>query len=267
MIEGEMVTVQLSDVIMPGEPGKKRSIFIKDTKTGGEALIAKFIDFQDERFRPESGTTTILFKVKIRGDESDVRIIEMADILPRFPTKHECLHQDTTLPDFLERKSKAICLRFALAVPRPENGHYMYPFFEYFDLVVLWRLVTRLRQEVGNNYPFNLLIIRFSICWSQKDYIAEVEQPIGSEIQEFKKFHQDYKAIVGTVMVSNVKRCSKFSVQKICRLQFAVAKALRVSSKCALHISDKFFTAPEIGVVLRKGLHDFVPHSSLEQLE
>jgi hypothetical protein len=266
MIDREMVTVQLSDIIMPGEPGKMRSIFIKDPKTGDEELIARFIDFQDERFRPESGTTTILFKVVIRGDDSDVRIVQQEDILPKFPTRDECLQQEARLKAFSEIREKAIWLQFPLAGPITDGKHFCYPFFPYkIDIIVLWRLVKRTGIELGNTYPFNNLMIRLLACGPQIDHSHEVKEVTQEEEPSFKKFEKEYKErLMGTVMESSVLRHSYLPEEKVFKMQCAVGKALQVTSKCALLLSDQYFTRPEIGVILRRSPNGLpVPHSLL----
>jgi hypothetical protein len=113
-----------------------------------------------------------------------------------------------------------------------------------------------------------LVLIRFLACGPQEKFFHEVPQLTPSKKEAFQRFERRYNDFfMGNVMVSNIQRSSKFSEQELFRFQFAVYKSLKIHAECALSLSRAFWIHKEIGVVLRKGPNDFVPHSSLTQLE
>lgn len=268
MINGESVNVPFSSIIMPGEPGMMRSIFVKDPKTG-QLLVAKFVDFHNEIFSPKTNIDILYFKVIIRGDESDVRVVSLAEIVPKFPTQDESLGQEEMFKRTFEepkaRRKIACFLRFPLALPREKTNHVRYPFLEFGDLLVLYRLCQKYCFEMGYNYLFNQLIIRFQACGPQEKFFHEVLQLTASEEEAFKYFQKKYnEEFMGTTMVSNIQRSSKLTVQQVFLAQFDIAKALKVSSQCALSLPSKYFTDPEPEVVLSKDTQNYVPHSTLK---
>ena len=72
---------------------------------------------------------------------------------------------------------------------------------------------------------------------------------------------------MGTTMLSNIQRCSKFTVQEVCLAQFQIAKRIKVSSQCALSLPSEYFTDSEPKVSLRRGENNSIPHSSLVKIE
>jgi hypothetical protein len=270
MVDGESVIIPYSSIIMPGEPGMMRSIFIKDPRTE-EILVAKFIDFHDSKFNNETNKEVLSFKVVIRGDDLDRRIILLEDIIPRFPTQEEALRQEESFKmrkaELEARKARYPRLQFAMALP-PSSKNVGYPPLNTTDLMILFYLCQMHGFEMGFNYPFNLLINRFLECGPQDKFFDQVPQPTTAIEQDaFRRFERKYNDFfMGNEMICNVQRCSRLSWHRVFLLQFAIAKAQKISSKCALKLSRMYYTYNEPAVVLRKCDY-FVPHSSLKKLE
>jgi hypothetical protein len=267
MVDGESVIIPYSSIIMPGSPGMMRSIFIKDHETG-QRLVAKFIDFHDSKFNDETNKEVLFFEVVIRGDESDRRIILLEDIIPTFPTQGEALAFETRKAEFEERKARNPRLQFPMALPRVPTNHARYPHLKTNEMKILFLLFEKNGFEMGYNYPFNCLLIRFLACGPQDKFKNEVPQLTASERECFIAFQERYnEEFMGTVMVSNIQRCSKLTVQQVFLAQFQIAKALKISSQCALSLPREYFIDPEPEVILCKGDGGFVPHSSLKKIE
>lgn len=263
MINGTFTPVSLNSIIMPGEPGRQRSIFIRDNKTGVN-IIAKYVGFHDEKTDCNTEEVTFYFEVLIRGNEEDKQIVPLEDIQLQFPSRAECLEQE----EIFARKKQVGCLRFPMTLPRGPENHVPYPGLDLLHIHVLFVLCKKYRITIGYNYPFNNLVIRFSACGPQTKFYDDIPELTESEQEDFKIFERKYsKELMGNVMVSNIQRSSKFSEQKVFRFQFAVYKSFKIHAIFALRLSRTFWIHNEIGVVLRKGDNDFVPHSSLKRLE
>ena len=273
VIEGDLVLVDWKDVVFQGEPGKQRTL--KVLLPDGQEAFAKYIANRGDLFIFDViGTNEVVEiplanildhaqptqKMLIKYD-SDLQAKKAAELASQREEELRC-------QEFEIRKAKAPFLQFSMALPRENGNHVLYPFLEYGDLLVLFLLCQRFGFQLGNNYPFNNLVIRFLACGSQKNFFHEVPQLTVSEETNFKEFATKYNdMLMGNVMVSSIQRCSKFSVQQLFRFQFAIMKSLQTSSKCALSLSRKYYTFKEPGVVLRKSSDNSVPHSSLTQLE
>jgi hypothetical protein len=252
---------------MPGEPGMMRSIFIKEPETG-QLLVAKFMDFHDARWNDEKKEEVLFFKVVIRGDDSDVRVVSLEDIIPRFPTPGEALAFETRKAELEAKKARYPRIQFPLALPRVPTNHVRYPPLKINELKILFLLCQKNGFEMGYNYPFNCLLILFLACGPQDKFFHEVPQLTASERECFIAFQLRYNdEFMGTVMVSKIQRCSKLTVQQVFLAQFQIAKALKISSQCALSLPREYFIDPEPEVILCKGDGVFVPHSSLKKIE
>ena len=267
-IEDILVHVDWKDVILPGKPGKRRTL--KVLLSDSQEAYAKYIGDRDELFIFEVIGTDEIVELPLQNILDHTQ--PSSEVLERYRLNLAARkaaelasqrEQELNKQDFENRKAKAPFLQFSMALPRENGNHVLYPFLEYGDLLVLFLLCQRFGFQLGNN-----LVIRFLACGSQKNFFHEVPQLTASEETNFKEFATKYNDMfMGTVMVSSIQRCSKFSVQRIFRFQFAVMKALQISSNCALKLSKKYYTFKEPGVELRKGPHDCVPHSSLKHLE
>lgn len=263
MINGTFTPVSLNSIIMPGEPGMHRSIFIKDNKTGVN-IIAKYVGFHDEKTDCKTEEVTFYFEVLIRGNEEYKRIVPLKDIQLQFPSRAECLEQE----EMFARKKQVGCLRFPMTLPRGPENPVPYPGLDLLDIQVLFQLCKNYRFTIGYNYPFNNLVIRFSACGPQTKFYDDVPELTESEQEDFKIFEGQYsKVLMGLPMVSNIQRFSDVTAQEVFLAQFELVKQFNVSSQCALTLLAEYFTLPEPKVILRKGPHDFVPHSSLEKPE
>ena len=277
VIDGQLVYVDWKDVVFQGEPGKQRTL--KISLPDGQIAFAKY-----------TGNRGDLFIVEVVGT-NQVLEIPLANILDHTQPPSEVLQkykddlaakkaaelasqreEELRCQDFKIRKEKAESLQFPMTLPRQDGNHVRYPYLGNVDLIVFFLLCLMHGFEMGFNYPFNNLVIRFLACGPQEKFFHELPQLTASEETKFRQFAENYNDMfMGNVMVSNIQRCSKFSVQQLFRFQFAIMKSLQISSqissKCALRRSKKYYTFEEPGVVLCKGPHDFVPHSSLKRLE
>jgi hypothetical protein len=259
----EFINVPFSSIIMPGKPGKQRSIFIKDNNTGVN-IIAKYVGFHDEKTDCKTEEVTFYFEVLIRGNEEDKRIVQLKDIQLKFPSRAECLEQE----EMFARKKQVGCLRFPMTLPRGPENPVPYPGFNLLDIQVLFKLCKKHRFTIGNNYPFNNLVIRFSACGPQTKFYDDVPKLTESEQEDFKNFEGQYsKVLMGLPMVSDIQRFSDVTAQEVFLAQFELVKQFNVSSQCALTLPAEYFTLPEPKVILRKGDDDFVQHSSLKLLK
>lgn len=276
-IEDILVHVDWKDVVFAGQPGRRRTL--KISLPDGQIAFAKY-----------TGNRGDLFIFEVVGTNEVVEI-PLANILDHTQPPSEVLQkykddlaakkaaelasqreEELRCQDFKIRKEKAESLQFPMTLPRQDGNHVRYPYLGNVDLIVFFCLYLMHGFEMGFNYPFNNLVIRFLACGPQEKFFLEVPQLTASQETKFKQFAENYNDMfMGNVMVSNIQRCSKFSVQQLFRFQFAIMKSLQISSqissKCALRRSKKYYTFEEPGVVLCKGPHDFVPHSSLKRLE
>jgi hypothetical protein len=272
------VELPFGSIVLPGEPGKQPNILIKCSKTNF-VLIAKFIGFHNETFCPETNSYCITFKVSIRGNENDVRIVRLEDFVPRFPNEHELNAYDEFMAEKLQaaqEEKRQLDLRmqiaieqprFPLALSRPEKP-VVYPLFNLIDLMVLFLLCNILKVAFKPSYEFNRLVVRFLACGSQERFQEDIP-PLSSEDEvAFQQFVENYnKIFIGRVMTSRTLRCSKLTVQQVFLAQFEVVKAMKIQYQCALKIPLEYFTGAEPEVELRKGEHDLIAHSFLEKLE
>jgi hypothetical protein len=216
-----------------------------------------------------------LFIFEVIGTDEVVEVVEVVEIplqnildhtQPSSDVLEKYKHELASQRELELRRAQAPVIRFPLILPR--SSHYCYPSLTYENLVVFFLLCEEHKFELGFNYLFNLVLIRFLACGPQEKFFHEVPQLTRSEQEAFQSFERRYNDFfMGNVMVSNIQRSSKFSEQKVFRFQFAVYKSLKIHAICALSLSRAFWIHKEIGVVLRKGDDDFVPHSSVKRLE
>ena len=296
----EIIQVPLSSIFMPGKPGKMMSIYIIHPKMG--RIIVKYVGFHNETRNYETGETVYEFEVLIRGDETTRLIVRLEQIQPNFPSQQEGLYQDAIYASILkmrefmyemariEFKKQEAALnaeklqaakdfelreqtaqeqsRFPLILPRPENNPVVYPFFGEIDQMVLFFLLKKLEVAFKSSYEFNLLVIRFLACGSQERFLEKLPGLSDEDEFLFRKFVKNYNQFfMGHPMTSRMQRSSNLTVKEVFKAQFKIAKALEISSQCALNIPRKYFTDPEPEVEVRKGPHDLIAHSSLEKLE
>jgi hypothetical protein len=280
-ISGHFMPVELhfGSIVLPGEPGKQRNILIKCSKTNSE-LVARFVGFYNETFCQETNNVCITFKVSIRSNDSDVRIVKLEDIVPRFPTEIELRAHDELMAEKLQAaadeqrefelrmqiaKEQSIC---PMALPRHKDNPVVYPIFNQIDLRVLFLLCAILKVPFKPSYYFNRLVVRFLACGSQERFQEDIP-PLSSQNElAFQQFFENYnKFFMGTAMTSRTLRCSNLTVQQVFLAQFEIAKAMKVQAQCALKIPREYFTSAEPGVDLLKGEHDLIAHSFLEKLE
>lgn len=280
-ISGHFMPVELpfGSIVLPGEPGKQRNILIKCSETGPE-IAARFVGFHNETFCPKTKTVCITFRVSIRSNDSDVRIVKLDDIVPRFPTEIDLRAHDELMAEKLQAaadeqrefelrmqiaKDQSIC---PMALPRHKDNPVVYPLFNQSDLRVLFLLCAILNVPFKPFYEFNRLVVRFLACGSQERFQEDIPPLSSQDELLFEQFSKNYnKFFMGSAMKSRTLRCSNLTVQQVFLAQLEIAKSMKIQSQCALEIDPKYFTEPEPGVELRKGEHDLIAHSFLEKLE
>lgn len=263
-IEGNLILVDWKNVIFAGQPGKRRTL--KVLLLDGQEAYAKYTGNRDELFIFEVIGTDEVVELPLQNILDHTQ--PSSEVLERYKLDLSARKaaELASQRDFENRKEKAPFLQFPMALPRENGNHVSYPFLEYGDLLVLFLLCQRFGFQLGNNYPFNNLLIRFQACGPQEKFFNEVPQLTVSEEQTFKEFQKHYNEdFMGTTMVSNIQRFSKLTVQQVFLAQFEIAKRNKVSSQCALSLPCEYFTNQEPEVQLRNGIS--TPHSSLEKLE
>lgn len=273
IIEGDLVLIDWKNVIFVGEIGKRRTLNV--LLPDGQEAYAKYIGNRHELFIFEVIGTEEVVELPLQNILDHTQ--PSSDVLERYKldlaakkAAELALQREKELrcQEFELRKEKAKSLQFPMELPREDGDHVRYPYLGNLNLIVFFLVCLEHGFEMGFNYPFNILVIRFLACGPQEKFFHAVPQLTTSQETNFKQFAENYNDMfMGNVMVSNIQRCSKFSVQQLFRFQFAIMKSLQISSKCALRLSKKYYTFEEPGVVLRKGDDDFVPHSSLKRLE
>ena len=265
IIEGDLVLVDWKDVIFAGEPGKRRTLRVR--LLDGREVYAKYVGNRHE-----------FFIFEVIGIDEVVEVVEvpLENILDHTQPSPEVLkgyklglasQREQVLKDEEIEKARmqAPVIQFPLSLP--QTSPYCYPYLTPPDMLVLFLICTRHKFEMGWSYFFNRLLILFLACGPQQKFIHEVPQLTPSEKEAFQSFERRYNdSFMGNVMVSNIRRSSKFSEQKLFKFQFAVFKSLKIDERCALSLSRAFWIHREIGVVLRRGPNDFVPYSSLFSL-
>jgi len=256
--------VPFSSIILPGTQGEQRTLRVVHPDTG-KNVYARYIRFVEETVEGNGNEPLahFLFEVRVTGEEL---IIPITQILPEIPSEADKMAFDVEMQKISQMKKLDPCLQFPMALPRNDTNHVSYPYLDPIILFVLFQLCQKFEFQLGNNYPFNNLLIRLQACGPQS--VHEVPRLTASEQEVFKDFERRYNEnFMGNVMESGVQRCSKLTVQQVFLAQFQIAKALEISSQCALSLPCEYFIDPEPEVILRKGPHDFVPHSSLKLLE
>jgi len=266
IIERDLVLVDWKDVILAGEPGKRRTLRVR--LLDGREVYAKYVGNRHEFFIFEViGTDEVVEVVEVPLENILDHTQPSPEVLKGYKLGLASQREQVLKDEEIEKaRVKAPVIQFPLILPR--TSHYCYPFLARANMVVLFLICEKHKFELGFNYLFNRLLIRFLACGPQQKFIHEVPQLTPSEKEAFQSFERRYNDFfMGNVMVSNIQRSSKFSEQKVFRFQFAVYKSLKIHAICALRLSRTFWFHNEIGVVLRKGDDDFVPHSSLKRLE
>jgi len=261
-IEGDLVLVDWKDVIFAGEPGKRRTLKVR--LLDGREVYAKYVGNRDELFIFEVIGTDEVVELPLQNILDHTQ--PSSDVLEKYKLDLAAKKaaELASQRDFENRKAKAPFLQFPMALPRENGYHVSYPFLERGDLLVLFLLCQRFGFQLGNNYPFNNLLIRFQACGPQEKFFHEVPQLTESENEAFKVFERTYmENFMGNVMESGVLRCSKLTVQEVFLAQFKIAKRFKVYSQCALNLPSEYFTNPEPEVVLQRGENNSIPHSSL----
>ena len=270
--------VQFSDVVLPGKPGTQRTLFVVHPQTK-KIIAARFIGYHSEVYYTNTNIPDIFFKFCVRVTNESL-VVPMSAIVPNFHTKYaldsfdalmaEKIQADAEAQKDLERRMvlAQVQTRLPMALPKPENNPVVYPFFNDSDLKVLFLLCKILSVSFKRSYEFNLLVIRFLACGSQERFVEDLPVLVDSDESLIRLFVKDYNQFfMGYPMTSQTLRCSKISVQQVFLEQAKIAKALRITSQCALSLPPSYFTDPEPEVELRKGPHDLIAHSSLEKLE
>jgi hypothetical protein len=265
-IQGDLVQIDWKDVIFAGQPGKRRTL--KVILLDGQEAYAKYIGNEDELFLFEVIGTDEVVKIPLQNILDYIQPSQQVLEKYKLDLAARKAAELASQRDFENRKAKALFLQFPMALPRENGNHVSYPFLERGDLLVLFLLCQRFGFQLGNNYPFNNLLIRFQACGPQEKFFHEVPQLTESENKAFKVFERTYmENFMGNVMESGVQRCSKLTVQQVFLAQFEFAKHFKILSQCALSLPSEYFTNPEPEVVLRRGENNSTPHSSLEKLE
>jgi hypothetical protein len=266
IIEGDLVLFDWKDVIFPGQAGKRRTLKVR--LLDGREVYAKYVGNRHEFFIFEViGTDEVVEVVEVPLENILDHTQPSPEVLKGYKLGLASQRQQKFKDEELERRrAQAPAIQFPLSLP--QTSPYCYPSLTPPDMLVLFLICTRHKFEMGWSYFFNRLLILFLACGPQQRFIHEVPQLTSSEQDAFKSFEKRYNDFfMGNVMVSNIQRSSKFSEQKLFRFQFAVFKSLKIDERCALSLSRAFWIHREIGVVLRKGDDDFVPHFSLKRLE
>ena len=268
VIDDQLVFVDWENVVFQGEPGKQRTL--KISLPDGQIAFAKYTGNCGDLFIVEELVTKEVFEIPLQNildhsqPPSEVLQKYKDEVTAKIASQRD---QELIYGEIQRRKSIAICLQFPLALPRNNREHAWYPSFQDLDFIVLFFLCQRYGFQLGNNYPFNNFLIRFQACGPQQKFVHEVPLLTASEQEAFKDFERIYiDTFMGNVMVSGVQRCSKLTVQQVFLAQFKIAKALNISSQCALSLPRKYFIDTEPEVILCKGDDFLVPHSSLRQL-
>jgi hypothetical protein len=268
VIDGQLVYVDWIDVVFAGEPGRRRTL--KISLPDGQIAFAKYTGNRGDLFIVDELVTKEVFEIPLANildhtqPPSEVLQKYKDEVTAKIASQRK---QKLICEEIQKRKDIATCLQFPLALPRKNTNHVLYPYLQDPDILVLFILCQKYGIQLGNNYPFNNLLIRLQACGSQQKFVHEVPRLTASEQEAFKDFERKYIDIfMGNVMVSGVQRCSKLTVQQVFLAQFQIAKALKISSQCALSLPREYFIDPEPEVILCKGDYFLVPHSSLRQL-
>lgn len=268
LIGEQSVFVPASDIIIPGELGSQRSIFIRCRETG-QNLIVRFVGFKNEVFCEETQQLVSFFEVILRGS-SELRVVRLEDICPFFPTPDELAKLDA---DVLPKRLKAAydsSLTFPLNTDSWNHADYLaYPLLSATDIFVLWTLCRVHNVEIGWIYEFNRLLIRFLACGPQEKYFENGIEGALSMLTvrdqiDFSKFLRIYKDhLMGTKMVSKSQRRSAKSALDIFLEEFSYAKDCNASSTCALQLPGAYFMRREPDVDLVRVDRRNVPHTLL----
>jgi hypothetical protein len=266
IIGNQSVLISPSHIIVPGAFGNQPNIFIKCPETGMN-IIARFVGFSNETYCPETDQTTVFFEVIIRGT-SELRIVQMGNICPFFPTSKQIEEHDSRLLSTRLRNAHGSNLRFPLNTEWG-YGQLTYPLFNPPDIFVLWNLTRSHDVKIGFEYKFNRLVIRLLACGPQNRYFEDGIEGVVSalsrreqvEFLEFMRIYTDH--MMGTTMASKSQRCSTKSVLQIFMEEFSHAKACNASSTFALELPASYFMRQEPWVTLVALRDGHVPHSSL----
>lgn len=254
--------VPFSAVVLPGTEGAQRTLQVIDP-VSGNIVCARYICFSHEIFDGDTPVAYFKFAERVTNKELTVPITK---ILPSFPTEAD----KTAFDDFQGRKqtAEATDVRFPLAVQRDKSNPLNYPYFSRIDLLVLFFLLKKLGVAFAPTYDFQLVLIRFLACGGQEKFSQDLPRLSDEDEGVFKHFMQTYNQVfMGHPMTSRMQRCSNLTVQQVFLKQFEIVKALKISSKCACSLPSSYFTDPEPEVVVMKGTHDLIAHSSLEKLQ
>jgi hypothetical protein len=250
--------VPFSAVVLPGKEGEQRTLFVIHPVTR-EIVCARYIFFLHETYEADTPIAHFLFEVRVTGEQLTVPI---TGILPNFPTEGD----KTAFDDFQFRKevAKSNTIRFPLAWPRTDPVQY--PFFSHINLFVLFLLLKKLNIAFAPTYDFQLVLIRFLACGGQEKFYQELPTLSDEDEVLFREFGMTYNQVfMGHPMTSQMQRYSNLTIQQVFLKQVEIAKKLRISFRPALTLPLSYFTDPEQGVVVMKGTHVLIPHSSLEK--
>lgn len=270
--------VHFSDVVLPGKPGTQRTLFVVHPQTK-EILAARFIGYHSEVWYPGKDIPDIFFNICVRVTNESL-VVPMSAIVPNFHTKYavesfdalmaEKFQADAEAQKELERRMVLAQsqTRIPMALPKDENNPVVYPLLNDSDLKVLFLLLKKLEMDFKRSYKFNLLVIRFLACGRQERFVEDLPGLVDSDESLIRQFVKDYNQFfMGHPMMSRTLRCSKLSVQQVFLEHAKIAKALKITSQCALSLPQSYFTDPEPEVELRKAPHVLIAHSSLKKLE
>ena len=273
LIGGKSVFVPPSQIIIPGHFGSQCSIFIRCRETG-QNLIVRFVGFKNEVFCEETQQSTLFFEVILRGS-SELRVVQLEDICPFFPTPDELAKLDADVLLKMLKAAHGSLLTFPLNTTswNDDADYLAYPLLSATDIFVLWTLCRIHNVEMGFNYEFNKLLIRFLACGPQEKYFENGIEGALSMLTvrdqiDFSKFLRIYKDnLMGTKMVSKSQRRSAKSALDIFLEEFSYAKDCNASSTCALQLPGAYFMRrePDVDLVRVDGRN--VPHTLLLLLE
>ena len=180
-IERELVLVDWKDVVFAGQAGKRRTLKVK--LSNGENVFAKYTGNQNDLFIFEVIGTDEVVEIPLQNildhtqPSSEVLEKYKLDLAAKKAAELASQReQELNHQEFENRKAKATCLQFPMALPRENTNHVLYPFLERFDLLVLFRLYQRFGYQLGTNYLFNNLLIRFQACGPQEKFFHEAPQ-------------------------------------------------------------------------------------------
>jgi hypothetical protein len=286
--------VTFSAVILPGRPGAQRTLFVKHP-VSQKIVCARYIRFIEETYIGDTPISHFLFEVRVTGEQLRIPI---TGILPEIPSelqkrvfdaeqklmlmqrayaanaeenfeaeKLEAEAEEQRVLELRNQLAKAQP-RYPLAKERTKYNPVVFPYFKEIDLLVLFSLLRNLRVDFKPSYEFNLLIIRFLACGSQENFLEQTPGLSDEEKLWFNQFKRNYNLFfMGNPMTSRMQRFSSLTVQEVFLAESQRARRMQVRSKCALNLPSEYFTGPELGVELRKGPHDCIPHGSLEKPE